>query len=532
MNKALLAIGVCIIALTGCSKNTGVTTTTNTTATSGTTGTGTVSGTTTSSNALDLMRDSVLLYTQEDYYWSDAIPTAATFQPRTYSGSTDILALKSELFKLSQYKINSATWLPYEYVSATSTSGKYSLIDAGQVATKLSDFSGDFGISVNYNSTADLRIRDVIPGSPADIAGIKRGYQVKSINGSTVINYDLSSGGTNIAFVNNAILNSSTVTLVLTKYDGTSATYNLTSAAYTNVPVLYSHVYDLGNGKKVGYLVFNSFVALATTKSALDAAFATFKSSAVTDLIVDLRYNGGGYVETAEYLDNLIAPSSTTGSLMYNTYYNTLLQSGKSVLLKNQVRKDATTGTVYNYSQVDYSVAGNVKKFSTAHPLNLSRVFFIVTGATASAAELTVNNLRPYMDVRLIGSTTYGKPVGFFDININKYTMYIPEFETRNAADVGGYYSGLTPGSTDFPSPKNFLSADDLTKDFGDATEKLLGSTLGYIKSGTYALSDISTTQVQSFNTNTFSLQDQTAGMLALDPDKFKGMIFQNHKHN
>ncbi len=528
MNKALFAICVCVVALTGCSKNTGVTTTN---AAKGTiAGTGTTSGTVTSGTALDLMRDSVLAYTQEDYYWSDVIPTSATFGPRNFTGSTDLAALQSEVFKLSQYKINSATGLPYEYVSATSTSAKYSFIDAGQVATKLSDFSGDFGISVNYNSTADLRIRDVIPGSPADIAGVKRGYQVKSINGSTAINYDLSTGGTNIAFVNNAILNSSTVTLVLVKYDGTSASFNLTSAAYTNVPVLYTHVYDLGNGKKAGYLVFNSFVSLATTKAALDAAFATFKSSAVTDLIVDLRYNGGGYVETAEYLDNLIAPSSTSGSLMYNTYYNALLQSGKSVLLKNQVRKDPTTGTVYNYAQVDYSVAGNVKKFSTAHPLNLSRVFFIVTGSTASAAELTINNLRPFMDVRLVGLTTYGKPVGFFDIGINKYTMYIPEFETRNAADVGGYYTGLVPGGTDFPAPNSFKGADDLTKDFGDVAEKLLGSTLGYIKSGTYAVSGVSSNQVQSLNTSTFSIQDQTAATLALDPDKFKGMIFEHHK--
>lgn len=529
MNKALLAICVCVIAFTGCTKNTGVTTTKATTGTAATTGgTSGSTGSTTSGTALDLIRDSVYLYTQEDYFWSEAIPAYATFAPRSYTGTTDLAALQAELYKLSQYKINSATGQPYEYV-ANSTAAKYSFIDAGQVASRLSAVTGDFGFGITYNSVADLRIKYVNPGSPAAAAGLKRGYQIRSINGSTSINYD-SPTGTNVTFVNNAINNSTTITLIVTKNDGTSATFSLNVAAYTNNPVLYTNVYTLSTGKKVGYLVFNSFVSLATTQAALDAAFATFKSAAISDLIIDIRYNGGGYVETAEYLDNLIAPSSTTGQLMYNTYYNALLQSGKATLLKNQVRKDASTGTVYNYSQIDYTIAKNVKKFGTNHPLSLSRVFFIVTGSTASAAELTINNLRPYMDVRLVGATTFGKPVGFFDININKYQMYIPEFQTRNAANTGDYYAGFVPGSTDFPN--SFKSTDDITKDFGDVTEKLLGSTLGYIKSGTYAVSGVSNNQVQSLNTGTFSIQDQTDAGLALDADKFKGMLFQKLKHN
>ena len=527
MSKALFAICVCAIAFAGCSKNTGVVTNTTSTGTGVSTGNtvGVTSGTT-----LDLMRDSVYLYSKEDYYWSDALPDNTTFAPRNFTGTTDLAALQAEVFKISQYKINSITNLPYEYVANAPTSAKYSFIDAGGVAAKLSAVVGDFGFGLLYNGVTDLRIKYVTPGSPADVAGLKRGYQIKSVNGNTSISYDTPTG-TNVAFVNNAIFNSSTVTLSVVKYDGSTATINLTTAVYTNAPVLYTQVYDLGNGKKVGYLVFNSFVALATTKSALDNAFATFKANNITDLVVDMRYNGGGYVETAEYLDNLIAPASASGNLMYNTYYNSLLQSGKAALLKNQIRKDATTGTLYSYSQIDFSIGGNSKKFGTTHPLNLSRVYFIVTGSTASAAELTINNLRPYMDVRLVGSTTYGKPVGFFDININKYTMYIPEFETKNAMDIGGYYTGMVPTGSDFPAPSSFKAVDDVTKDFGDATERLLGSTLGYIKNGVYAVSGISNNQVQSFGASTFSIEDQTAGGLALDANKFKGMLFQNPKH-
>src|SRR6201999_3418390 len=164
-------------------------------------------------------------------------------------------------------------------------------------------------------------------------------------------------------------------------------------------------------------------------------------------------------------------------TLMYNTYYNDILTSGKEVLLKNQWRKDPSSGDDYNYGQFDYSVAGNAVNFDKTNSnsnystaginLNIGRVFFIITGSTASASELTINNLRPVMDVQFVGETSYGKPVGFFDIDINKYQMYIPEFYTQNSAGQGGYYSGFTPGTADYPG---FNDQDDVTKDFGDPT--------------------------------------------------------------
>jgi carboxyl-terminal processing protease len=311
----------------------------------------------------------------------------------------------------------------------------------------------------------------------------------------------------------------------LLKPEGTSFNVSLTAAVYTINPVITSKVIDLGNGKKVGYIVFNSFVILKNAQPQIDAAFNTFKTAGVTDLVVDLRYNGGGYVETAEYLDNQIAPSTTNNSLMYTAYYNNTLTAGKAVLLKNQVRKD-DNGNSYNYGQVDFSVAGNQTKFGTAHPLNLNRVFFIVTGSTASASELTINNLRPYMNVQLVGRTTYGKPVGFFDIDINKYQMYIPEFETKNSAGQGGYYTGMVPASTDYPG---YNAADDPTKDFGDVTERLLASVLSDINSGVYKVTSAS---VESLNAKTtLSVDQQTALSSKMDNDKFKGMLYKNPKH-
>jgi C-terminal processing protease CtpA/Prc len=478
-------------------------------------------------STLDLVRDSVFLYAKEDYYWYDALPTSSVFNPRSFTATADIDALTKEVNAISQYKINPATNLPYEYYSPKPGEAKYSFIDEGEVSTKLNAVTGDFGFAPAYlyNSLSDLRIKYVYTGSPADLAGIKRGYRITAINGQTDLTYDGATTSTNVNFIVNAYSNSSNITMTLLKPDGTSFNVSLTTAIYTINPVITSKVIDLGNGKKVGYMVFNSFVTLKNAQPQIDAAFNAFKTAGITDLVVDLRYDGGGYVETAEYLDNQIAPSTTNNALMYTAYYNNTLTAGKAVLLKNQVRKD-DNGNSYNYSQVDFSVAGNQTKFGTSHPLNLSRVFFIVTGSTASASELTINNLRPYMNVQLVGRTTYGKPVGFFDIDINKYKLYIPEFETKNSAGQGGYYAGMVPASADYPG---YNAPDDLSKEFGDVTEGLLASVLSDVKSGTYK---VSAESVQSLNAKTtLSVDQQNALAIKMDNDKFKGMLYKTPKH-
>jgi carboxyl-terminal processing protease len=478
-------------------------------------------------SALDLMRDSVFLYAQEAYYWYDALPTYATFNPRAISGSNDLATLQKEVDLISQYKINPETGKPYEYYAAAPGSAKYSFIDDGTVSTELNGVKGDFGFAPLYNDINDLRIRYVYPGSPADLAGIKRGYVITSINGRTNLTYDGGSGaaGTNVNFVINAYTSSSTISMTLKRFDGSTFNADLNVATYTLNPVLSHQVIDAGNGHKVGYIVFNSFTSPTNANTKLNETFNEFSTQGVTDLVVDLRYNGGGYVSTAEYLSNLIAPTDKSGTPMYYTYFNDKLASGKVSILKNQVRKDATNGT-YNYGQFDYSVNGNVVNFSkTGVPITLNqlgRVFFIVTGSTASASELTINNVRAIktLDVKLIGTTSYGKPVGFFDIDINKYQMYIPEFETKNADLKGGYYSGMTPGSTEYPGVKDF---DDVTKEFGDPTEGLLAHALTYVKTGTFTTSG---PVIQSLARKTFSVDESSAAGLMLDKDKFKGMIY------
>jgi len=471
----------------------------------------------------ELIRDSVFLYAKEAYYWNDGLPDSATFKPRSFTGSNDLDALTKEVNAISQYKINPATNNPYEYYNPAPGEAKYSFIDEGQVSGELGGTQGDFGFAPLYIAVNDLRIKYVYSGSSAGNAGIKRGYKVITINGNSNFSYD--NGGPHTQFVVNAFYYSNNITLVLEKPDGTRFTTTLATGAYTTNPVLTYKVIDTGNGHKVGYIVFNSFTSDENATPKLDEAFNFFTGNGVTDLVVDLRYNGGGYVSTAEYLCNLIVPASKNNSLMYKTYFNNTLASGKASLLANQVRRNPKTNKLYNYAQFSYAVNDNLVNFTKVGSLNsISKVCFIVGSGTASASELVINTirgLRPLVDVKLIGNTTYGKPVGFFDIDINKYQMYIPEFETKNSLDEGGYYTGMEPETTTYPGKK---ALDDVTHDFGDPDELLLKYAINYVKNGTFSVPQ---QQVQSTGkVATFSIEQANTAAKDLDAGKFSGLIY------
>jgi len=468
-------------------------------------------------SAFDLIKDSIYLYAKEDYYWYSSIPSYTNFNPRQFNGSTELAALQDEVNAISQTN-------QYEYYAPAPNEAKYSFIDQGEVSGELGGTNGDFGFAPLFNDINDLRVKYIYPGSPADQAGIKRGYKITAINGNSNISYD-GANGTNTNFVIDAIFNSKSVSLILQRPDLSTFTATLNATNYTVNPVITYKTVSLPNNRMVGYMVFNSFTSDDNADPKLNQAFNYFQSQNITDLVIDLRYNGGGYVSTAEYIDNWLVPASKNNTTMYAYHFNDILTANKETLLANQYRRDPDTKQLYNLAQIDYSTAANTQKFAKKGSLNLNRVFFIVSGSTASASELTINNLRPHMDVQLIGTTTYGKPVGFFDIDINKYQMYIPEFETQNSAGQGGYYAGMTPGTADYPGKEDY---DDVTKEFGDTTETLLHYALNYVKKGNYA---VNTPKVQGLNAQkTFSIDQANSAAIALDSKKFRGMVYDKFK--
>ncbi|RZL68346.1 MAG: hypothetical protein EOO93_03855, partial [Pedobacter sp.] len=381
--------------------------------------------------------------------------------------------------------------------------------------------SGDYGFSANYDATNLLRVKSVYATSPAGVAGLKRGYQITRVNGKTTLRTSQS----DIDNLNDGIFGSNpSISMTVVKPDGTSQDLVINRGSYNINPILYSNTYTVG-AKKVGYIVFNSF----TTNSVplLDEAFTKFTTNGITELIVDLRYNGGGSVATSEAFTNLIAPASQNGKIMYTTYWTQTMQDGNATILQNQkFYAKGNDGVTRLYSFFDYSykptpAAGNQEVFAKRGNLNgLTRVYFLVAGGTASASELLINNLKPIMDVKLIGRKTYGKPVGFFSIRIDKKDLYIPQFQTKNQAGFGDYFDGMAVD-------KDLV--DDLTKDFGDPSEKLLAQALNYSATGAFtsylkdnALSSTTGVSRQVIDSNNEKLDHEFKGMVETRKLKFK----------
>lgn len=442
----------------------------------------------------ELTKDSIYLYAQQTYYWNVGMPSYSAFNPRQYSSNNAVLAAIKAL-------------------PSTGGKDKYSFIDDGTVASELGGVAGDFGFSVFYNDTNDLRIKYVYASSPAATQGLKRGYRITKINGSTTIN----TSDASIDYVVNAVFGTSaSISLTVTKPDGTSQDLTVTKGTYNINPVLFSKTYNVGT-KKVGYIVFNSFTTNST--ALLDAAFAQFATDGINELVVDLRYNGGGSVATSEAFTNLIAPTAQNGKVMYTTYWTQTMQDNQATILQNQkFYAKGNDGVTRLYSYFDYSykptmAAGNQEYFAKRGSVNgLNRVYFLVLGGTASASELLINNLKPVVDVKLIGKKTYGKPVGFFSLRIDKNDLYIPQFETKNQLNAGGYFDGMTVDKD---------VADDVTKEFGDPSEKLLAQALNYSATGAFT-SYLKDNTLSSTTGLSRALAEDLTGKMDLE---FKGMI-------
>ncbi|MBV8254644.1 MAG: hypothetical protein JO154_18730 [Chitinophaga sp.] len=393
--------------------------------------------------------DSIYDVFKDIYLWTDAVPDSATFKPDSYS--TPFTMFDS----LKGFKKN----------ANGANLDKYSFLDNGTVAQVLSGHAGDLGFQVGFQTATELRVVYVYPGSPADLAGVKRGWKVTSINGTSSFQYGNQATYT---LLDNAF-GAASANFVFTKTDGTSQTSTITAAQYNLNPILYNNIFTL-NGTKVGYIVFNSFVALNVVQSQFDNIFQSFAAAGVSNVIIDLRYNGGGEVATTEYLANKLAPASVTNKLMYSTLFNANVTAGKFGWLFSSM-KALPDYPQYNWTDIFYSEATTYAKtnFGTTGSQNITKLSFIVTGNTASASELLYNVLLPSMTPRLVGRTTYGKPVGFIAVRIGVNDMYCINMQSLNSAGNGSYFNGLTP---------DVNVQDDYTNDWGSFSDPMLRAAL------------------------------------------------------
>jgi C-terminal processing protease CtpA/Prc len=384
------------------------------------------------------VKDSALLITRDIYLWNTQVP--ASFSGRSYSDPEKIMEA------IRQYSVEAGFALPVDRFSFAMKQSEWDNMSTGlNLVSTTSSEEGDFGLSVFFRAEGDLRVRLVEPASAAGLAGIRRSWRITAINGNT----NITTGNTN--FIVDNIYNAASATVTFLKPNGSTVKITLNRGHYKEKPVYLDSVFNV-NGKKIGYLVFNSF--LGTTNeifSDFQRVFNKFSSAGISDLVVDLRYNGGGYVSVQERLANYLVNSSANGSLMMKQ--------------------------VYNAANTSNNETTNFKKLGS---INLSRIYFIVSKATASASELLINNLKPYMDVKLVGGTTYGKPVGFFPIPVGEWYVFPVSFRSTNKNGEGNYFNGM---------PVNSAVADGLDKDWGDLSESSLASAVRNITSGLFRAS-------------------------------------------
>jgi C-terminal processing protease CtpA/Prc len=425
-----------------------------------------------STTSADGLKDSALLYSKDIYLWYGQIP--ATFNARSYSD------LNLEMEAIRQY---------------SNEPGFSGAVDKWSFAVKQDEWDnvssgvsiGDFGLNVFFRAEGDLRVKLVERESPAGKAGVRRGWRITAINGNSNM------VTSNADFIVTNLYESSNASVTFEKPDKSTVTLNLNAGYYNEHPVLLDSIYTVAS-KKIGYFSFNSFLGDTTEiYNEFSRVFNKFASSGVNDVIVDLRYNGGGYVTVQEKLANWLAPSTANGQLMMKQQFND-----------------------------KYPQYNTEDKFSKLGSLHLSRVFFIVSSSTASASELLINNLKPYLDVQLVGpSKTYGKPVGFFPIPVGDWYIFPVSFRTTNKNGEGNYFGGI---------PVNSQVADGLDKDWGDISESCLQAAINSITNG--SLRGAAAGMRNGGSTGGYQEQPAVrSGNTVLDQPSFKGTIDTRRMH-
>lgn len=352
------------------------------------------------------------------YLWNDKIP--AEYDVLAYEDPNDLM--------------ESLTYKTFD---------KWSFIDIAKKVEASFEEGENFGYGFYLvrDQYAKIRIMMVYENTDAYVAGIRRGQQLTHINDISV---DMMAQNDFDPFFSS---DPGSMKFRLIDHEGTPMTITLTKSTYNQNAVMLSKVFN-ANGKTTGYLVYDSFLGYG--RDEIMQALTSFQNQGVKNLILDLRYNGGGYVSIAQELAGIFAPAEK----MNETFYTVKHNSDRSA------EHDET-----------------VKILPRNISLDLDKLVIITSQFSASASELLINGLKPHMDIQVVGTPTYGKPVGMYGFKFDKWLAYPVTMKTVNALGEADYYDGI-------PADKD--ANDGVNLDWGDISEPCLSQSLHYISFGTW----------------------------------------------
>lgn len=377
-----------------------------------------------------------------------------------YSSSDSILVFVDEKMNdiyFWQEQMTRVDWHDYTDPADMMSDMIYESIDHWSSVFKKESLKSFFtGESVSYgfmpfwNERSQLYVGQVYHSSEAYRLGLRRGFRIIEINGrlpKDIYDWD---------FFNYP---SSGETIRIYATSGKD-TLNIKFSANNVVDdkVMFNKVFDIGT-KKAGYVVYESFTT--NSKDSLLTVMEGFRQQGVNELIIDLRYNGGGEVSVLLDWMSKIMPTRYRGKPFFITKHNS---------------KNAKLNNVE-------------KVYPDAGSLAVERVFVISTEHTASASEALINGLKPYIEVHHIGSSTHGKPVGMYEFEFNGWYVMPIAFEYTNALGDGGFYDGIEPEQ---------YAGDDLSYDWGNPKDPCLSQALHYIANGRYQSTVLATSLKQS----------------------------------
>jgi C-terminal processing protease CtpA/Prc len=303
-----------------------------------------------------------------------------------------------------------------------------------------------FGFSSRFVAENDLRLSRVFFDSPANRAGLARGQQIVALNGRTIADIQANEGV-------NALFDLSPLDFTMRPVGGNpdgsdDFTETITQGIVTIDPVPQARIIVDPNDVRppVGYLELATFISTADAE--MDAVFADFRAQGVNDVILDLRYNGGGLVSTSELLGDFLG-----GDVAENLVYS------KTVF--NELRAPANNSTEFFERR--------------ANSMSLVRLVVIASPSTASASELVINGMDPHVEVIIVGDDTFGKPVGQVGLEFCEKILRPTAFQTLNANDFGDYFFGL---------PADCTAPDDLNVAVGADNDPNIEAALFYLDTG------------------------------------------------